>query len=187
MYIEDERFNGKDQPLIGVNYDDAMAYTKWRSELSGQTVRLPYEYEWMYAATAGDSSRVYPWGVHETTTSSYLANYHPFDVFQQKMLAKDIDGYTYTSPVGSFPKTDKKFYDLSGNVFEWCLDTLNLSEYPDYNLNTVSDPELEKNSRIVKGGSWNFNQLMLRVKNRVFVDGRLVKGYNGIRLLVEID
>lgn len=183
IYNDDPRFNGKDQPVIGINFEDAIAYTKWRSEITGLNVRLPYEYEWEFAASNGDNSRIYPWGIHETTTSSYLANYHPFDVIQQKLLNKDVDGYEYTAPVGSYPRTDKKFYDLAGNVFEWCLDDVNIDYNKDYNL----DIELIPFSRVVKGGSWNFNQLFLTIKNRIYVDGRIAKGYNGIRLLIELN
>ncbi len=183
-YHEDDRFNRPEQPVIGITYADAVAYTQWLSDKTGLTCRLPYEFEWEYVASKGDEKRIFPWGNYDRKVGSYMANYHPFDFKNQKLEPIDIDGFRYPAPVRSFPATENKFYDLGGNVFEWCLDTIrSAAAYADYNLKKTPLAE----ARIVKGGSWNFNQLLMQIKAHVFVDGRIAEGNNGIRILIEME
>jgi hypothetical protein len=184
FYVNDSRRNAPEQPVFGINYEEAVAYTKWLSEQTGRKCRLPYEHEWEYVASAGDTNKIYPWGNFERRQNGYMANYHPFNFQANRLEPINIDGYHYPAPVASFPATNKRFYDLAGNVLEWCLDTLkDKSMYPDYNL-TKMPIEF---ARIVKGGSWNFNQRLMEIKRRIFVDGRIKEGNTGIRILVELD
>jgi formylglycine-generating enzyme required for sulfatase activity len=53
------------------------------------------------------------------------------------------DGYSETSPVGSFPPNDYGLFDLSGNVWEWCEDMFDGSE----------------GSRVMRGGAWDSQPL----------------------------
>lgn len=184
LYADDPTLNQPNQPVIGVNFEDVQTFLKWKSETTGYHFRLPTEVEWEYAATGGDTSFVYPWGRSERMQNRYLANYHPFDFVQRRLLPRDVDGFDKTAPVRSFPRTNRRFYDMAGNAFEWCGDTIrDKKNYPDLTLSAELLPDV----RIVKGGSWNFNQLMMQVKRRVFVDGRIRKGNTGIRPLIVAD
>ncbi|GAM08705.1 serine/threonine-protein kinase pkn1 [Geobacter sp. OR-1] len=97
------------RPAINVTWDDAVAYTRWLSEQTGRTYRLPSEAEWEYAAKSGSEDR-YWWG---------------FNVGENRANCKGcgskFDGKK-TAPVGTFPANRFGLFDTAGNVWEWCQD-----------------------------------------------------------------
>src|SRR5262249_18273934 len=57
----DNSWGRKNRPVINVNWDDAQAYVKWLSRMTGKKYRLLSEAEWVYAARAGTTTAFY-WG-----------------------------------------------------------------------------------------------------------------------------
>lgn len=58
----------EEMPVVFVSYEDAKAYARWAGK------RLPTEKEWQYAAQAGDSKRIYPWGKEMDETKCNSGN-----------------------------------------------------------------------------------------------------------------
>lgn len=101
-----------DLPAVGINVAGAELFA------TRHDCRLPTVREWQAAA----GHRIYPWGDQAPTPD--LANY-----------AEHVGAPT---PVGTYPKSGAGWFDLAGNVAEWCRETLgDPTEFP------------------VAGGGWN--------------------------------
>jgi formylglycine-generating enzyme required for sulfatase activity len=55
-------FSGPEQPVVGVTWDDAVAYARWLGLAQGGRWRLPSEAEWERAVRGGLSSAPTAWG-----------------------------------------------------------------------------------------------------------------------------
>jgi formylglycine-generating enzyme required for sulfatase activity len=105
---------GKDNyPVVHVAWDDAVAYAEWVGK------RLPTEAEWERSARGGLEGKRYYWGDELNPNGKWMAN-----SFQGKFPCEDSgeDGHAGIAPVGSYPPNAFGLYDLSGNVWEWCVD-----------------------------------------------------------------
>ena len=119
--------------------------------------RLPSEAEWAYAARyAGESkARKYPWGNTFPPTGS-AGNYA--DSSASTLLPNTLsdygDGYLVSAPPGSFAPSRAGFFDMGGNVAEWCQDFF--AVYPNAENTVVMDPAGPATGRhhVVRGSSW---------------------------------
>jgi len=139
-----ENWSADTQPVIGVTWDDAVAYAAWLSDLSGKTYRLPTEQEWEYAARAEVNTRYY-WGDDDgrhIEKSFWKEHEHqiPDDYAWIKTNSNNI-----VHTVGSKKPNAWGLHDTAGNVWEWCLNP--------YTKNYKSAPE-DKNLKVIRGGSW---------------------------------
>ncbi|MEQ8768177.1 MAG: SUMF1/EgtB/PvdO family nonheme iron enzyme [Planctomycetota bacterium] len=94
-FWQDARHNRPQQPVVGVSYEDCLAYAKWAGK------ELPTEEQWEKAAR-GDDGRRYPWGPR-------------FDRTRVNYNSEDLDD------VASHPKNESPFgaLDMAGGVWEW--------------------------------------------------------------------
>ncbi|MCK6547500.1 formylglycine-generating enzyme family protein [Myxococcota bacterium] len=145
-YLDDPKLGLDDHPVLGVAWDDAVAFCRWVKK------RLPTEAEWEYAAKGGDL-RKWPW---EGGFKAKLAN------------TREGDGESLTTPVGTFPEGASPFgvLDLAGNAAEWVADYFDPTIY-----RTVADPRDPKGpdsgrERVVRGGSYLDASYLVRVSAR---------------------
>jgi sulfatase modifying factor 1 len=100
-------------PVVHVAYEDAQAYARWAGK------ELPTETEWEFAARGGLDGARYAWGDEETSDGRYMANTWQGDF---PMRNDRLDGWEWTSPVGTYPPNGYGLFDMTGNVWEWTGD-----------------------------------------------------------------
>jgi len=141
-----------DHPVVLVSWNDARAFCDWLSKKESKTYRLPTEAEWELAARAGTITP-FVWGQHADEGEGWgnLAGQERKDEPMVSGLFGWDDGIKHTSPVGRFRENAWGFYDLNGNVSEWCQD-----QYQAYSLALEVDPAGGRlgTPPVVRGSSW---------------------------------
>ena len=126
-------------PVLGVNWDSAVAYCNWLSEKTGKKYRLPTEAEWEKAARGTDQRR-YPWGNDIDLSHANYVGTAAFDTGK---------------PVGSYPGGASPYgvLDMAGNVMEWCSDWYGHDYYSVSPRKNPKGPDTGA-YRVVRGGSF---------------------------------
>jgi formylglycine-generating enzyme required for sulfatase activity len=177
-------------PVVCVTYDDAVAYTAWLSRKTGKRYRLPSEAEWEYAARAGSQTARY-WGSSREDSCRYanLAD-HEFMRIQKARQDPDeffmcSDGFPYTAPVGQFQPNAFGLHDVIGNVWEMTGDCweAGLDGAPvngEYRGGGTTPGRC--NTRVVRGGSFNYAPWGARSAWRIGESGSLRSAFKGFRV-----
>ncbi|MBE9527432.1 MAG: SUMF1/EgtB/PvdO family nonheme iron enzyme, partial [Proteobacteria bacterium] len=167
-----QSLNLDSQPVVNISWNDAAKFANWLSkkeslkpfyiEKNGKMLpqntngyRLPYEAEWVLAAR-GTIQKKYPWSGNyppgnvvgnyaDESASSHIAN----------TIANYNDKYSLTAPIGSYIKNQHGFYDLGGNVSEWCEDYYSPTAGLSANKIAFNPTGPDKGThRVVRDSSW---------------------------------
>lgn len=106
----DSLYGKHNHPVTQVTWNDAKAYCKWKSETTGQTIRLPFEKEWEFVAS----------NFGKTSPDQFFSDEDRVVEF----CNIEETGFLGTLPVDHFPENEYfgGIADLFGNVFEWVED-----------------------------------------------------------------
>lgn len=159
-----------DHPVTCVSWEDAVAYSRWLSRISGKAYRLPSESEWEYAARAHTVTGRY-WG-DDPAVACEFGNGNDLAAAKQRPDARRWsviecnDRYAYTAPVGSYRPNAFGLFDMLGNAGEWTQDC-----WTDSYVGAPSDARARTNGncamRAVRGGAWDDAFVGLRASYRV--------------------
>ena len=131
-------FSEPEQPVVGVNWDEATAYCKWVSRRTGKEFRLPSEAEWERSARGKLAGALYPWGDQPPCDRPY-AGYDLKTGGPQR--------------VGANVPNDFGLYDMSEGVHEWCSDYYDPGYYHYAPEKNPQGPCFGQR-RVSRGGSW---------------------------------
>ncbi|MFT4624726.1 MAG: sulfatase activating formylglycine-generating enzyme [Myxococcota bacterium] len=155
------------QPVVAIDWHDAMAYAAWLRDQTGTAWRLPAEVEWEKAARGADA-RALPWGNHADATWAWSRYSWSSDGAPRSVDEVPTD----VSPYG--------VRGLAGNVSDWCLDPWTIEgPQPDTG---VPDPRRDQQEGVSKGGSWSTGLLTQRAASRFVAQRDVCIPNRGFRL-----
>lgn len=169
---------GEDHPVVCVSWEEANAFCKWLSEKENRNYRLPTDAEWSAAA----GSQKYPWGSAFPPPAG-SGNFWDRDAVKDlpgDWIDTVFSGHAYqdggvrTISTASYEPNQHGFYDMGGNVWEWCSNIY----HPSMNETEVLEamPEMKETTapdgkafRVLRGSSWNnYSEMTLRTSFRDF-------------------
>ncbi len=148
----------QDWPVIGVSWEDAMAFARWKTEKDGRLWSLLPESLWQRAAQ-GEDGRAFPWGDRRIAWFSHNL--------------ESAEGRQRPEPAGarSYDESPFGIRDMAGNVSEWCLDEI---------------AEAGEGLKLARGGNWSVSHLSVDCRTRLVGRRDLVHPTIGFRLCAPV-
>ena len=185
----------EDHPVVCVSWEEARAMAAWLSgEEPGLIYRLPTDAEW--SAAVGSLGK-YPWGnawPPPAGAGNYFGKEGPrnWPGSGWPSAYGHDDGAEKTARIASYTEHRFRFFDLGGNVSEWCEDEYKASMNDADALDTNPALKNEKGAdgtpfRVLRGGSWPLHaefSLRSSCRDLVYPTDRYVSV--GFRLVVAV-
>jgi formylglycine-generating enzyme required for sulfatase activity len=156
----DPRFADPHQPVVGVNWFEAVRYCEWLSTADGTPHRLPTEAEWEKAARGGLDGARYPWGGERPDVA--------------RVDRPPLVTATPANPLG--------LYGLSGVCHEWCLDWEGEAYYAASTERNPTGPP-HGSRRVSRGGAWRHQDMWSPVAHRSSLPPELRYSDYGLRVV----
>ena len=174
---------GPQTPVTRVSFYDCQKFIRELNQMDTGRYRLPSEKEWEYACRAGTNT-AYSWGDDLECRLAMYANTpkrHGECSPYYRSIGLPVNG---PAPVASFPPNPWGFFDMHGNVWEWCRD-----EYTD----DIREPGVNTydlfsiKPRVRRSGSWYLYGRYMRSANRTYAHPGARFQTTGFRLVLEVD
>jgi len=162
-----------DFPVVYVSFAAASAYCDWLSSKYSLTARLPYESEWEWAARGGLVGKPYPLG-----NTAAGENFFTDDEQSPRRVAQG-------------PANGYGLHDMSGNVWEWCMDWFSpvsyffTSQHPQVDLIDHYHSPAIGAERAVRGGSWANDKDLVKLYTRGSQPPDWCSPYLGFRVVLD--
>ena len=157
---------GDDFPAYNVSRTEALRFVEKLSAMTRLPFRLPTEAQWEFAARGGSNS------LHDRFSGSN-------DVDEVAWHKENANGTLH--PVGGKLPNELGLHDMSGSLWEWCLDT-----YGPYPSTPQTDPLADSGSPFVlRGGAWTYFPTYCRVTCRDSFSGDDASVSVGFRVAME--
>jgi formylglycine-generating enzyme required for sulfatase activity len=157
-----------EHPVEQVSWYDAQDFIQRLGSLNKGRYhfRLPTEAEWEYAARSCGRSEKFSGGNSPDEYAWYAAN-----------------AGMSTQPVALKKPNELGLFDMSGNVYEWCLD---IYQEDAYRRHGEKNPLIKSPAgrRVIRGGSWSNSAHELRCSYRASVYPGFKGNYIGFRIVM---
>ena len=144
---------GNDFPMYYINTEEAKKFCKKLTKLTGKRYNLPTEAQWEFAARGGNKSKGFTYsGSNNVDEVAWYEDDRPTNI---------------QHPVGQKQANELGLYDMSGNVWERCLD-----EYGSYSLKNQTNPvgtlgdDYNDELVVVRGGGFDGPAYCCRITYR---------------------
>jgi len=153
-------------PMVNVSWLEARDYCYWLKEKTGKLYLLPTEAQWEYVARGGKNSvgNKYSGG-----KSLPLVGW----------FGDNSEGHT--NPVAQKYPNELGIYDMSGNVWEWCM-----TSYEEYDSSPRTDPwpDFYVLNSVLRGGSFSTPASECRVSYRFYFEAERSGHDAGFRVVL---
>jgi len=158
---------GDSLPAYNITRTEAVQFVEKLNAMTRLSFQLPSEAQWEFAARGGNHSQHY---LYSGSNNVEEVAWH-----------KDNTG-NILHPVGGKLPNELGLFDMSGSLWEWCLDTY--GEYPD---SPQTNPVFQNgNPYAMRGGAWTYLASYCRVSCRDPYDEHNVSIANGLRVVMKI-
>ena len=147
MGTNPSELKGDNLPVENITWYHAKAFCDKLSAKTGKNYTLPTEAQWEFAARGGVKSKGYKYSGSNTIGD----------------VAWYAGNSMTTHSVGTKAPNELGIYDMTGNVWEWCADGLDL-----YSSEAVTNPVVPPSGffNMLRGGGWFYGADDCRVSKR---------------------
>jgi len=155
------------EPIVFMDYRETLVYCEWLTNKTGNYYTLPSEAQWEYAARGGQKSKGY----------LYSGSNNPDEITVY------IEYMSSVYPVAQTKPNELGIYDMSSNVYEWCLDWYSEDYYKSSEILNPKGPDNGR-YRVIRGGYGISDTQEFRVTYRNYAtegDNSNIGGFRVVR------